>query len=268
MTHAKSIVPVFLTLLLIFALFTYFERDRSTVVSGELFISQYRGYVAGYVNDTVRLDIYWIKTANNNFSGVFGIRNLPSCLSADGIALMETVHFENPNINEQTISVRLKLKTPSRCIMNDTYLIVQRGNNTKIVPLGSIMFEIYRKPDYLPLKIPKYIIGSIGPEPSPPMLQYTLYNPFNDSVKILDVVFEVPGLKVLKFQAPVIPPHEEANLTIITENTTKMRELYIIRPLIVYEVDNQKYFMPAEAFYYATIPSENKLLSIFSDGKQ
>lgn len=263
MTHTKPIAFI-LFLLLIVALFVYFERDKNTVVSGELFISRYQGYVAGYVDDTVRLDIYWIKTGNNNFSGVFGVRNLPPCLSVDGITLMETVYFKNSKINEQTISVRLKLKTPGRCIMNDTYLIVQKGDIIKRIPLGNVTFEIYRKPDYPSLRIPKYIIGSIGPEPSSPMLQYTLYNPFNDSVKILDVIFEVPGLKVLKLQASVIPPHEEANLTIITENTREMAELYIIRPLIVYEVGNQKYFMPAKAFYYATIPSENKLLSILS----
>ncbi|MCD6558398.1 MAG: hypothetical protein J7K57_00725 [Palaeococcus sp.] len=265
MIHKRLVILGFLTLLLIFASFMYFERDKDSIAgSGELLISQYQGYVAGYVNDTVRLDIYWIKIGNNNFSGVFGVRNLPSCLSADKITLTETVYFKNPDINERTISVRLKLKTPGRCGMKDAYLIIQRQNTIKKLHLGSITFEIYRKPDHPSLRIPKYIIGSIGSEPSPPMLQYTFYNPFNDSVKILNVVFEVPGLRVLKLQAPVILPQGEANLTIITENTTKMGRLYIIRPMIIYKAGSRRYSMPAEAFYYATIPDEKKLSSVLT----
>ncbi|WP_456394956.1 hypothetical protein [Thermococcus sp.] len=55
----RLVVLGFLTLLLIFASFMYFERSKGGIAaSGELFISRYRGYVAGYVNDTVRLDIY------------------------------------------------------------------------------------------------------------------------------------------------------------------------------------------------------------------
>lgn len=285
MIHRRRVILAFLTLLLIFASFMYFERDKNTTVPpGELFISQYRGYVAGYVNDTVRLDVYWIKSGSPNFSGVFGVRNLPPCLSTDGITGGEMVHFKNSEIKEQTISVNLtgtgysknpgiyehtvsvnlKLRTPGRCIMDGTYLMIQRGNNIKRLPLGNITFEIYRKPTHPPLKIPSYIAASIGPEPSRPMLQYTLHNPFNESVEILDVVFEVPGLRVSKLQAPLIPPGGEANLTVITENTTRIGRLYIIRPIIIYKIGDQRYSMPAEAFYYATVPDEKEVLSMLT----
>ncbi|WP_456394955.1 hypothetical protein [Thermococcus sp.] len=151
--------------------------------------------------------------------------------------------------------------------MNNAYLIVQKENTIKKLPLENVIFEIYRRPDHPSLEIPDYIIGSIGPEPSSPMLRYALHNPFNDSVKILDVVFEVPGLRVLKLQAPIIPPQGEANLTIITENTTRMGRLYIIRPMIIYKAGSLRYSMPAGAFYYATVPDEKELSSILARGE-
>ena len=87
-------------------------KYRQSGVQGELFINEYRGYVCGFVNETVRLDVYWITLNKNDFSAAIGVRNLPDFVKLEKIRFHTTVFFEDPCLKEQTIQIYLKLMKP------------------------------------------------------------------------------------------------------------------------------------------------------------
>jgi len=49
-------------------------KYRLSKVQGELFISEYRGYVCSFANETIRLDVYWITLNKNDFSAAIGVK--------------------------------------------------------------------------------------------------------------------------------------------------------------------------------------------------
>ncbi|CAB50406.1 hypothetical protein [Pyrococcus abyssi] len=257
----QTIAGIFFVLIIIAVLY-YFtsNRERQEIPTGEIFISNYTGYVAGYVNETVSLTVYWLKIGSSNFSGAIGIRNLPPCLESKGIDL--DVYCTNSRVKIETITVTLRLKKIGRCIMDNAYLEVWQGNSLKKVPLGSIEFEIIKPAEERGLKILSHIGALIGPEPSVPRLMYTILNPFNETVEILNVTFNVPGLKVSSFEPKVIGPGESVNFTVRIVNTSKLNDLYVIKPLIVYQMGNKTNIMPLEVFYHATIPDEKRLVEM------
>jgi len=255
------------TLLVLFFYYGTFTNENQTFLKGELFISNITGYVAGYPNETVNLNIYWIKAGDSDFSATLGVRNLPSCLESGGVSLIRDTGYGDSRIKEAAISVRLILKEPGRCVMKNAYLEIQQENYTERVPLGRIEFDILEPARNNSLRITSYVGGSIGPEPAVPTLMYTILNPFNKSVEILNVTFNIPGLKVSNFESMEILPEKTINLTIAITNTTKLGNLYIIRPLIVYRVGTETQVMPAETYLYATVPDENKLMNMLGNKK-
>ncbi|AFK21612.1 hypothetical protein [Pyrococcus sp. ST04] len=254
--------------ILLTALFIYYTTNAHEsweLQRKELFISNITGYVAGYLNETISLNVYWIKVGDTDFNATIGVRGLPSCLGADGVSLTGDYDYANSEIKEIVVSVKVTLKESGHCIMKDAYLEIKEGNQTKKVSLGNVEFEILEPTNKKSLKIKSYIGGSVGPEPSIPTLMYTLFNPFNESVEILNVTFDIPGLQISNFKPREIPPGKTVNLTITLVNTTELGNLYVIKPLIVYRVGEEIQVIPAETYYYATIPGENTLLKMFKD---
>ncbi|WP_048149260.1 hypothetical protein [Palaeococcus ferrophilus] len=218
------------------------------VPTDESFVSSYVGYVAGYVNETVPLHVYLLNTNNANFNGTVGVRNLPPCLESEGVS----VGRYPPN--GFVMSIALRLKEPGRCVMDKAYLEVRRGESLKKAPLGRVEFDVMEPSGEQTLGVPTYVEASRGSTPSMPRLVYTLSNPFDERVEIVNVTFDVPGLGVEGFDPRDVHPGGEANLTVRLTNTGELNDLYVIRPLIVYKVNGKTYSMPAQPYYYITLP--------------
>ena len=236
------------------------SREAQEIPAGEVFISNYTGYVAGYVNETIVLTVYWLKTGNVDFSGTIGVRNLPPCVEAGGIDL--STDSTSSRVKRATISVALRLKKAGRCVMDNAYLEVRQDNLIRKVSLGSVEFEVMKPPEEKVLRVPSAVEASIGPKPSIPRLMYTISNPLNETVEIINVSFSVPGLKVSSFGPRVIAPGETVNFTVTTTNTSELNDLYVIKPLIVYRIGDETRVMPLGAFYYATLPDEERLVEM------
>ncbi|AEC52307.1 hypothetical protein PNA2_1392 [Pyrococcus sp. NA2] len=247
---SKYISLIVVIVILTTAIFYYTKNQESQEV--DVFISNYEGYVAGYVNDTIVLTVYWLRSYDN-FGGVYGVRNLPDCLEVEGI---DTSSIDtNSKVRVESISILLRLKKAGKCTLKNAYLEIRQGNFTRKASLGEIEFTILN-PSERNLKVIASIEASIGSEPAVPKLMYTILNPLNESVEIVNVTFRVPGLKVLDFEPKEIPPGKTANLTVIIENTSELNELYIIKPLLIYKIGRREEIeeMPLEVFHYAQLP--------------
>ena len=267
MRGKNAVIVIVVTLLAVLFIYYYTTNahESQELPRGELFISNITGYVAGYLNETISLNVYWIKVGDTDFSATIGVGGLSPCLDADGVSLTGDDGYADSEIKEMVVSVRLTLKKPGRCVMRNAYLEIQQDNFTKRVPLGRVEFNILEPMEGKSLKIKSYIGGSVGPEPSVPTLMYSLLNPFNESVEILNVTFDIPGLQISNFEPKEIPAGKTVNITVTIANTTELGDLYVIRPLIIYRVGEETRVMPAETYHYATIPDEKTVLEMLKD---
>lgn len=142
--------------------------------------------------------------------------------------------------------------------MNKTYVVIWRNNITKKIPMGIIEFNILEASEEKTLTIPAYVEAFVGSNSLVPRLMYTISNPFEEAVEIVNVSFRVPGLRIVDFEPREIPPRGVVNFTVTLTNTTKLNNLYIIKPLIVYKVGKEEYRMPAPPCYYITLPGVEK----------
>lgn len=156
------------------------------------------------------------------------------------------------------IIVTLRLKEPGHCVMDKAYVIIWRNNATKKAPLGTIEFDILEPSEGKTLDIPAYVEAVVGPTPGVPRLMYTISNPFNETVDIVNVSFRVPGIKIIDSGPREIPPKGIVNFTVTLTNISKPNDLYVIKPLIVYRVREKRYSMPAPPCYRITIPENLK----------
>jgi len=229
-----------------------------TPLTGELFISNVTGYIAGYPNETVELHLYWIQAGNGSFNGAFRVGGLPPCVKAGNVGLTEL--HETGGLRKAIIYVGLTLGKPGRCVVDGAYLELFRGNSSKRIPLGRIEAVILKPERKERLIITGYIGGSSGAEPPREvLLRYTLVNPLSEPVDVLNVTFDLPDFRLEGFRPVRVLPNQVANVTFTLVNTTKLGSLYVIRPILVYKVDSEIHLMPAETYHLDTIPDDETL---------
>ena len=241
-------------------------KYRQSEVQGELFISEYRGYVCGFVNDSVRLDVYWITLNKNDFSGAIGVRNLPDFVKLEKIRLHSTVFFNDPHLKEETIQIYLKLMKPGIYRLENAYLEIYRSRENKTIrlPLGHIVFEILERKNIPKLEIKKFIVGFITPYQNvSPEYRFTIHNPMSESVSLRNITILAPGLRITKVVCGEncflpIPPGGERNIAVVMRSEAPSK-LYIIKPKIEYQVGNTTYYMPGEPYYQAVIPKAEEI---------
>jgi len=228
-----------------------------TPLTGELFISNVTGYIAGYPNETVELHLYWIQAGNGSFNGAFRLTNLPSCVKAGNVGLTEL--HETGSLKKAIIHVGLTLGKPGRCVVDGVYLELSRENGSKRIPLGRIEVVIL-KPEAEELLITGYIGGSSGSEPPREVLfSYAILNPLSEPVEVLNVTFNLSDFRLEGFRPLKILPNQMANVTFKLVNTTELRSLYVIRPILVYTVGSEIHMMPAETYHLDTVPDDETL---------
>ncbi len=254
--HGIAVAGVLVLLVGSYLLFNN-PAPSETPLGGELFISNVTGYIAGYPNETVELHIYWIKGGDGNFSGVFMVGGLPPCVKARGIGLMEL--SQRGELREALLSIILTLGKPGRCVLDGAYVELLQGNRSKRVPLGRVEFVILKPEAERPV-ITRYISGFSGSEPPRKVpFRYTLFNPLNEPVEVLNVTFNLSDFRLEGFRPVKILPNHMANITFTLVNTIKPGSLYVIRPILVYRVGSETHVMPAETYYLDTIPDDETL---------
>ena len=266
-------ILLIILLLSLYLVFTGYQSRLSehklNRVQGELFISDYLGYVCGFVNETVRLDVYWMTLNKNDFSGAIGVRNLPDFVKVDKIEFHRTVFFEDPRLKEQTIQIYLKLMKPGIYRLENAYLEIYRSRENKTIklPLGHIVFEILERKNIPMLEIKRFMIGFITPYRNiSPEYRFTIYNPTSKNVLLRNITISVPGLRIVKITCSKdcfspIPPDGEKNITIIMQLETPSK-LYIIKPKIEYQVGSNTYYMPSKPYYLVVIPNAEEIKKI------
>ncbi|AEH23792.1 hypothetical protein [Pyrococcus yayanosii] len=258
-------------------------KSEVTPPSPSDFILPYVGYIYGTPNDTVaQVMLYWC---------------YPKSVVNQSVAISVTMNFGGSflsvSYNGEDIPVfyhgylgiilpinfsQLNLSAPGNYkyldVSGDLYWI-QNGRKQRIrLNLGNWTFETVNEEQKLKPNITAFSLESIEFKEGTREVKYSfgLYNPFNVTMRLINVSFGIPSklVKIVNIEvyntstpyeiaksklmsSKLIPPEESRYFVITLEINGKVRSLFI-QPKLVYSIGDEVYTMAGPPFQDTVLP--------------